>query len=471
MQGGGTTSIGDFDVIVVGAGMAGYAAAISASREGASVLLLEKMKEPGGGTAWSGGAFSFAGTEEQRDAGIDDSEQLLREDLTRGGRENVRSDLVELYISRQHETYLWLKSLGVPFSAPVLSPGQSVPRSHATSARELLKLLHARFLELPKCSYLPEAAVVRVMRDGASGRKLQVSRDGAIHDVTARRAVVLATGGFSRSADIIKRFAPWLEKAKRMGGEGATGDGFKFGVSLGGDFADFGWLEGTFGAILPNYPSPQAWIDNDTILMHAVYSGAIILNKEGRRFVDESLSYRKLGRACLEQPGAVAFQLFDTNVMEASRTEPVTRNFRNAFERGLIQKADSIRGAAELMGLPAEAVEHEVATYNQGIREGVEPTFGRGSLLNGQGKPVVLQTPPFYIYPCTTAIVATYAGLIANSRMALLDVYGDEVPGVFVAGEIVGGFHGPAPMSGTSICKAAIFGLTAGKNAAHSPSS
>lgn len=457
-----------FDVVVVGAGMAGFAAAISAAERGVSVLLLEKMPEYGGSTAWSGGAFSFAGTEQQAALGIQDSNELLRADLAKGGEDKVRSELIDLYVSRQQEVYGWLKKLGVQFSSPVLSPGQSVARSHAVNTRPMLKLLHEHFTALPRCKYVSETEVLRIERDAQGvARVVRARVEGRDVTLSARRAVVLASGGFSRSKDVFERFAPWLQNAKRMGGEGATGDALRIGAALGGALTDFGYLEGTFGAILPNYPCPHAWVDNDTILMHAVYSGAIILNKEGRRFVNESLSYRKLGNICLEQPGAVAFQLFDQQVMDTSREDPVTRNFKAALQRGLIQQADTVDEAAEMMGLPAEVVQAELQAYNLGIEsEGGDRAFGRSTLLHDQGKPIPLVKAPFYIYACTTAVVATYAGLMADRRMALVDVYDDPVPGLFLAGEVVGGFHGTLPVSGTSICKAAIFGRAAGQNAA-----
>lgn len=457
-----------FDVVVAGAGMAGFAAAISAAEQGASVLLLEKMAEYGGSTAWSGGAFSFAGTEQQAALDIRDSKELLRADLTKGGEDKVCPDLIDLYVSRQQEVYGWLRKLGVQFAPPVLSPGQSVARSHAVNTRPMLKLLHEHFTAQPRCKYVSQAQVVRIERDDRGvARVVRARIQGEEVSFTARKAVVLASGGFSRSQDVFERFAPWLQKAKRMGGEGATGDALRIGGALGGALTDFGYLEGTFGAILPNYPCPQAWVDNDTILMHAVYSGAIILNKEGRRFADESLSYRKLGNICLEQPDAVAFQLFDQQVMDASREDPVTRNFKAALQRGLIQQADTVGEAAEMMGLPGEVVQAELQAYNRGIEsEGRDPVFGRASLLNGQGRPIALVKAPFYIYACTTGISSTYAGLLANGRMQLVDVFGDPVEGVYLAGELVGGFHGPMPVSGTSICKAAIFGRAAGQNAA-----
>jgi len=457
----------DADVVVVGAGMAGFAAAIAAAELGASVLLLEKMAHYGGGTAWSGGAFCFSGTEEQAAVGINDSADLLRQDLTRAGADKTNQDLVSIYIDHQHETYLWLRRLGIQFASPVLSPGQSVPRSIGVNTRTTLRQLYVRFTRLPGCTYRAAAEVLRIDRDQQGVARLVHARiDGVEQTIAARRAVVLASGGFPRNRELLRRYAPALERAKPMGGEGASGDGLRIGMGLGGDATDFGWIDGTFGSVLPNYPDPSAWTENDTILLHACFSGGVIVNREGRRFADESLSYRKLGTICLEQPGAVGFQIFDSRVMATSREEPVTRNLKEALARGFVKQAPTIGQAAELMGLPGDVVEAEIAAYNSAIDTGEPPAFGRRSLLNGQGTPIALREAPFYIYACTTGLVTTYAGLVADGRLALVDVYGDPVPGLFLAGEVVGGFHGPQPVSGTSICKAAIFGKIAGQNAA-----
>jgi fumarate reductase flavoprotein subunit len=458
----------EYDVVVIGAGMAGYCAALAASEVGASVLMLEKMAEPGGSTVWSGGAFAFAGTPEQEEAGIVDNDDLLLADLMRGNSGRNHAGQVRLYVSRQRDTYLWLRKLGIEFGAPILSPGQSVPRSVSANTRSIIERLHAAFIAHPSANFCTKANAHRLKRD-ADGvvRTVTADIDGVPATLNARRGIVIATGGFARGDALITRFAPELDRAKRLGGAGVTGDGIRMGWALGGDFVDAGWLGGTFGAVLPHYPSPDSWTDSDTILLHAEYSGAIIINKEGRRFADESLTYRKLGLACLQQTDAVAFQIFDKSIMDQSRPVPVTRNFKAAFERGgLIRQAESVAAAALTMGLPADVVEETVVRYNAGVDSGVDVDFGRDSLLGGQGSRVRIERAPFYIYACTTAIVSTYAGLLGNHRMELMDVFGEPVPGVFIAGEVVGGLHGPFPMSGTALGKAAIFGRTAGQNAA-----
>jgi fumarate reductase flavoprotein subunit len=301
--------------------------------------------------------------------------------------------------------------------------------------------------------FCPKANAHRVKRD-ADGvvRTVTADIDGAPATLNARRGIVIATGGFARGDALITRFAPELERAKRLGGAGVTGDGIRMGWALGGDFVDAGWLGGTFGAVLPHYPSPDSWTDSDTILLHAEYSGAIIINKEGRRFADESLTYRKLGLACLQQTDAIAFQIFDESIMEQSRAVPGTRNFKAAFERGgLIRQADSAAAAALKMGLPAD-VEETVVGYNVGVDSGVDVDFGRDSPRR-QGSRVRIERAPFYIYAYHSHCVDVCR--IWHHRMELMDVFGEPVPGFYRWRG--GGGAWTVPMAALALGKAAIF--------------
>lgn len=461
------------DVVVIGAGLAGLCAALSASDLGAQVVIVEKADAPGGSTLWSFGTFSLAGTDEQATAGIPDDEDALRRDLLKAGGGHNNLEQVDLYVSEQRATYRWLKELGVRFAPPILGGGQSLARSHATDVRLLIDALVTQLKRSERVQWI----------DGATARQLNRSPDGVVTGVTidqgvrtqtlhARRGVILATGGFARSDELVLKFAPELQKTKRMGAPGVTGDGLRMGWAVGGDVVDIGWMEGTFGALLPHYPSKDAWTSNDSILLLPMYAGGIIVNRDGKRFVDESRPYRKIGNACLEQPDAVAFQLFDQTVMDTSIDEPITRNFKAAFEHGSwIKSAPTAGAAAAAFGIDPATVEETVARYNRAVDTGSGDEFARTSLIYGKGQLVRLAKPPFYICACTTAIVATYAGLAANRRMQLLDVFGQVVPGVYVAGEVVGGLHGPNLVSGSGIAKAAIFGREAGREAARSAQS
>lgn len=219
-----------FDVIVIGAGIAGISTALAVKEQGLDVVLLEKMPTIGGSTVMSGGWFAFTGTEEQQVEGIEDSIELFREDLLNVGAHQNNPNLVDAYLEHQLDTYRWLKNKGVNFGEVSISSGQSAARGHSTKIREVVELLHADFSERGGKTRL-NARVTALSQD-PSGRVDGVVIDGD-ENLYARCGVVIASGGFSRSTELLKIFAPEQLAALPYGGAGNTGDGLKMGWKLG----------------------------------------------------------------------------------------------------------------------------------------------------------------------------------------------------------------------------------------------
>ncbi len=449
------------DVLVIGGGLAGHCAAIAAAERGARVVLLEKQPSIGGSTVLSGGFFAFADTPVQRSLGIADTAELFYEDLRKVGGCDNDERLLRAFVDGQRELFDWLVELGVAFNAVELSAGQTVPRSHQTNAARVIELLAAAAAGSGRVTSWSQAAVQRLLRDGGTGpvTGVRATTPTGVATVEARGGVVLATGGFSRSETLLRMFVPGQARALRMGGAGNTGDGLRMAWQLGAGFRDMGYVKGTFGT------HPLTGPERHEILL-VFYLGAVIVNRLGFRFVDESASYKILGDACLEQPGAIAYQIFDQQVMDASRSGVPLFDLAPALERGLLFRAQTLQGLADLCGIDGENLVDTLRTYNSGVDAGRDPVFGRDGLCNHAGALVRLDCPPFYAYPSTSVVLATYCGLTVTPKTEVLDVFGDKIEGLFAAGEIVGGFHGSAYMTGTSLGKAALFGRVAGFNAA-----
>jgi fumarate reductase flavoprotein subunit len=282
------------DVLVLGAGQAGLTAAVAAAQSGASVLILERRKLIGGSTAMSSGLTAYAGTDEQREQGIEDSPELLRRDILETGRFKNDPALVDVYCREQLTTYRWLKSLGVRYGHVHAASGQSVPRSHATDPGAMVDLLLRRAQELGARLVHGVRAVELLVEDGVVvGVRAEVH--GRLEELRAG-AVVIATGGFSRNLDLLERFAPHMVPAVHGGAPGSEGDGLLMGWRIGADFRDTPHVKGTFGI----YPHDDPRESGTGIL--AVYKGAIAVNTEGRRFVDESQPYKALGDAASPSP-------------------------------------------------------------------------------------------------------------------------------------------------------------------------
>lgn len=445
----------DTDVLVIGAGLAGFCASLEALSAGGSVTLLEKQAEVGGSTVLSGGAMAFAGTEGQAEAGIEDSNDRLREDLLRVGEHRNDPALVEAYVEAQLDTWRWLREQGVRFTSVQLGGGQSVPRSNRVDTRQMIGALAERARGNNRFTLRAGTPAVRLIREG----ERITGASGGGEEIRARHGVVLTSGGFSRDETLLALFAPAQRDALRIGGRGNTGDGLRMACAMGAGLADIGYIRGTFGT------HPDAGPEQLSII-HAIYKGAIAVNRHGMRFIDESLSYKIIGDACLQQPEGLAVQIFDEPIMDLSIPGVATSDMRAGLADGRVLQADTLEGLARIAGIDPDGLRATVARYNADTANGRDGLFGRDGLSSHYGKLRAIETAPFYAFPSTSSVLATYGGLAVDAQMRVRDVFGVPIPSLFAAGEVTGGLHGAAYMTGSSLCKSSIFGRIAGRNAA-----
>ena len=454
------------DVLVLGAGIAGHCAALAAAEAGADVLFLEKAAQAGGSSAMAGGIFLFTGTDLQKAAGEADSLDALRDDLLEAGGHRNNPELVSLFVQKQLEAYEFLRDHGVKFHlAPAKPPAPA--RSHHTGTGRSTAALHEAALGNPRIRFFVNAAGSRLCRSVGAGRVdgAVVTYDGREIKIDVSRAVVLASGGFSRSKKLLQAYAPELVDAVKHGGIANTGDGLIMATALGAGHADLGYVSGSFGGAIRNYPDVVRNDDEIPPLLFAFNSGAIIVNKKGVRFANEAQSYKVLSGICMTQPDGLGFQIFDEKVMSGSLAGTSVNNFKEALADGYIQAAGSIGELARLMRIDSTALEATVARYNNDAASGLDSQFGRKA---ASATLMRIDTPPYYIAATGNVITSTYGGLTANADMAVLDLFGEPIAGLFAAGELVGGFHGASYLSASALPKAAISGLRAGKSAAMS---
>lgn len=450
------------DVCIVGGGAAGLSAAIEAAKAGSQVVVLEKLSSLfESSTAICHGFLSFAGTDLQQREKVVDSGITLYNEMLKAGRGFNDPEMVKIYVEDQLAAYYWLKEVGVEFLRLEVGSEMSVPRGHIVDPDQLIValrdavgreggriLLNTKALEMA-CSTAGEVVGVKAMEEGE------------VLNFRTRQGVILASGGFGRNTQMLEEGVRGLSKAIPIAGVGHTGEGVKMAVKLGAKLVNTAIMKPSF-MLHPSYrlnPDPR----NQPVSLF-YYRGGIIVNKEGRRFVNEASSYKIIGRASLNQTNATGYVIFDRKVAESCpASEHPLFNFPRV--RHLCVEADTIKDLALEIGVNLNNLQDTVQRYNAGVEGGSDPEFGRATLSGGFGRPVKIDTPPFYAFETTGMLSGTYdAGLQVDTSMHVLGPEGAVIPRLYAAGEIVGGFFGEGYMSGTALAKAVITGRIAGKN-------
>lgn len=452
------------DVVIVGSGGAGLAAGLTAAEQGKRVVILEKMGVFGGSTSLSGGETAAPGTWRQRREGIEDSVELLKNDMLIGGDNEGDPDLVEVIATKAPDTVDWLTYNGcVSWAAKLMFFGghsvkrSLVPISHSGS--ELVSKLIDRAGEFENLSMVANVKVTNLVQneDGSiGGVKLEDQLTGETSTLTSK-AVVLATGGFGANVDMRVENNPDMgEKVLATVAKGAMGDGLVMGQEIGADLVDMGYIQ--------TYPTCDP--ENGSLLYTGdfrVEDRAIMVNKEGKRFVEELERRDVLSKAIVAQTGGVAYMLFteqaeaDLKLLEKTYPE----EYENVSSRGVLVYGDTLEEACESFGVDAAALKETIETWNSYCEQGEDPEFHYRSAMNP------LETDGgFYLLEHTPAVHYTMGGLRINVNAEVLDRDGSPIPGLYAAGEVAGGKMGTNRLGATSMLDIFGFGQIAGANAA-----
>jgi flavocytochrome c len=460
----------DFDVVVVGSGFAGLAAAISARSEGASVLLLEGSGDIGGSSALSGGKVMGAGTRIQRQHGIEDDPEDLYRFYMALNRFRLEPAVIRALANESGATVDWLEDLGVEFDPRLMTSGEEkVARMHITTGEG-----HAVVATLARHARSIGVEFARGMQvDRLLVRNGEVRGVAVGDDELETSSVVLATGGFGANHELVERYLPELAADDwywYIGAFTSNGSAFALGEQVDAQVVGHGnaarLITPDFGNILEGGYLP-GWL--------------MIVNAEGRRFYDETSSYSVTAPIVESQPAPV-YAVFDDAAKRASSpatveaTKKVSVGKRDGraqkwvsamideqLEHRKVLRADTLDDLADQMGVPRERFVAAVQQYNDDCAIGSDSHFGK--------RPDVLQAiavAPFYATELRLSHVAvTAVGLRIDADARVVDDLGHPVAGLFAAGECTGGVVGETYVgSGNSITNAFVFGRIAGRSAA-----
>ncbi|MEM0449822.1 MAG: flavocytochrome c [Methanomassiliicoccales archaeon] len=446
----------EIDVAVIGAGACGMIASLAAEEKGAEVLLLEKEKKVGGNTSLSQGMIPAAGTRFQRAAGIEDSPELMAEDIFK--KNNYESDPeITLHICRESKNLVeWLvDSIGIHLDilTDFIYPGHSRHRIHAPSTRkgeQIVKELRNIISKRENILLVTQAPVRDLLADkdgGVIGLEVEIFGQG-INRVRAKKTI-LACNGFGNNKEMLKKYIPEMADAFYFGHEGNTGEGILWGMELGAATECMSAYQ-AHGSVAFPHATLLTWV--------VIVNGGIQVNKKGKRFSNEYTGYSEHAIEVLNQEDKIAIEIFDSRIYHSVLG---FEDFRQCIEIGAVKKADTIEELAEIFHLPSGELRKTLESYNLAAQGKIEDPFGR---RNFKGP----LRPPFYGVKVTGALFHTQGGLKVNKKGQVLKPNGSTIPNLYAGGGVAVGVSGSGVSgycSGNGLLTATVLGKLAGEDA------
>ena len=484
----------DADVVVVGAGGAGMTAAITAAAEGKSVVILESQSMVGGNSVRATGGMNAGKTVYQDEnefgesAGVEktlktaaekyadnetitalaktvseqwaayqanptgyfDSVELMELDTMIGGKGINDPELVETLCANSADAIDWLDEHGITLHNVSSFGGASVKRIHRPVNAEGKTVSVGSYM-IPLLQENCEKAGVKMMLDttateiltDANGAAVGVKATGASGETVTvnAKAVVLATGGFGANLDMVVKYKPELKGFMTTNAPGIQGQGIEMAQAIGAATVDMDQIQ-----IHPTVEANTAALITEGLRG----DGAVLINAEGKRFIDEVGTRDVVSAAEIAQTGSYSWLVVDQAMVDAS-----------SVIQGYIKKGYTVTGATyeelgEAMGVDAAAFAETMEKWNGYVEAKNDPDFGRTSFANP------LNTAPYYAVKVTAGVHHTMGGLKINANTEVLNEKGEVIPGLFAAGEVTGGVHGANRLGGNAVADFTVFGRIAG---------
>ncbi len=488
----------DADIVIIGAGGAGMTAAIAAADAGKTVVVLESQPAVGGNSVKSTGGMNAAKTTYQdknefgENAGVEktltaaeayadnefisssasivktqweawqanpegyfDSVQLFALDTMIGGKGINDPELVKTLVNNSADAISWLETVGISLNNVAAFGGASVKRIHrpvdengkvVSVGAYIVPRLEAAMKERENITLCLDTTATEILTNeaGAAVGVKAVGKTGNTVTVNAQ-AVILATGGFGANLEMVVQYKPDLAGFMTTNASGIQGQGILMAQKLGAATVDMEQIQ--------IHPTVQA--DTASLITEGLRGdGAVLINANGERFIDEVGTRDVVSAAEIAQPGSFSWLVVDQKMVDASSV------IQGYIKRGLMLQGDSYEALAQELGIPADAFTATMEKWNGYVAEKNDPDFGRTSFANP------LDTAPYYAVKVTAGIHHTMGGLKIDPETHVLNADGQIIPGLFAAGEVTGGVHGANRLGGNAVADIIVFGRIAGEQAA-----
>lgn len=483
----------DVDVVIIGAGGAGMAAAIEAADAGKTVLIVEKASMTGGNTTRATGGMNAAETPEQAGlefkeaAGVEktlatakesypelaeltatvekqyedykasgsteyfDTVELFELDTLVGGKALNNYDLVKVLAEQSADGIAWLKTVGADLSEVGSFGGASVKRIHKpvkdgktiAVGSYLVPILEQAVKDRGIEILFETPATEIIMKDGAVAG-IKASSKTVNYTINAK-SVVIASGGFAGNAEMVESLNPELKGFVSTNAPTITGDGIAMGEAVGAATVDMDQIQ-----IHPTVEQNTAALITEGLRG----DGAILVNQEGLRFFDEVGTRDAVSKAEIAQTGGYAWLIVDQAMVDKSSV------IAGYITKGYTVQGDTYEALAEAIGCDGAVLKETMEKWNAAVAAGVDEEFGRTSFANP------LDTAPYYAIKVSPGVHHTMGGLKINTNTEVLDTNDQVIPGLFAAGEVTGGVHGANRLGGNAVADIIVYGRIAGTNAA-----
>ena len=451
----------NYDVVVIGAGGAGFSAAITAKNAGANVVLIEKMPAVGGNSLISGAEMNVARNWVQPKLGInDDSPELHAQDTYKGGDGKGDMKVINVMTHEALDAAKWCRDyLGVRFEDDNLFffGGHSrkralIPVGH--TGTEFIAKFQAKADELgiPVITNMKAEELIKDKDGRVVGVK--ATMDGSEYTFNAKGGVVLATGGFGANPEMVKKYNPKIdERFKTTDAPGSTGEALYMAERAGAELVNMGYIQ--------TYPICAPISGAIELIADARFDGAIMLNQEGKRFVEELQRRDVLSEAILNQTGRYCWVLWNDNIGKISNTVKAHANEYEAFtKQGVMTTCDDLKCIADFTKIPFDQLQKTVKRVSDMAGKGNDKDFNHRSGL------VDMQQGKYYVIKAVPSTHHTMGGVRINEKAEALTAEGKVIPGLWAAGEVTGVTHGTNRLGGNAYTDIIVFGRIAGEAAA-----